>query len=165
MAQAKAERALMQTLLPRYGLRDQDPDFRLAYQESKPDNKPSDWVLQCQYSTGDWGRGRYRMAQSSLELAQVQSDQAIVDFEQNLFLDVEQFNLQTNQVAIAAKSDTVAMKMFEVTKQRFLIGKIAVLELNNADTRKTRTRELMFRHCRITGIIFIIYGTSHYTIL
>ena len=28
------------------------------------------------------------------------------------------------------------MRMYEVTKQRFLIGKIAVLELNNADTKK-----------------------------
>ena len=55
-------------------------------------------------------------------------------------LDVEQFNLQKNQVAISAKSDTVAMKRFEVTKQRFLIGKIAVLELNDADARKDQNR-------------------------
>ena len=90
----------------------------------------------------DWGlgRGRYRMAQSSLELAQVQSQQAIVDFEQNLILDVEQFNLQKDQVAVAAKSDTVAMRMYEVTKQRFLIGKIAIIELNNADTKKDQNR-------------------------
>jgi len=32
------------------------------------------------------------------------------------------------------------MKMYEVTKQRFLIGKIAVLDLNNADTRKDQNR-------------------------
>ena len=50
------------------------------------------------------------------------------------------FNLQAAQVGIAAKSDTVAQKMFEVTKQRFLIGKIAVLELNNADTKKDQNR-------------------------
>ena len=80
------------------------------------------------------------MAKSSLELAQVQRDQALVDFQQNLFLDVEQFNLQKNQVAIAAKSDTVAMKRYEVTKQRFLIGKIAVLDLNDADSRKDQNR-------------------------
>jgi outer membrane protein TolC len=30
--------------------------------------------------------------------------------------------------------------MFEVTKQRFLIGRISVLELNNADTRKDQNR-------------------------
>jgi outer membrane protein TolC len=90
----------------------------------------------------DWGRGRgnYRMAQSSLELTQVQVKQALTDFQQNLFLDVEQFNLQKNQVAIAALSDTVAQKRYEVTKQRFLIGKIAVLDLNDADSRKDENR-------------------------
>jgi outer membrane protein TolC len=80
------------------------------------------------------------MAKSSLELAQVTAKQAITDFQQNLFLDVEQFNLQKSQVAIAAKSDTVAMKRYEVTKQRFLIGKIAVLDLNDADSRKDQNK-------------------------
>jgi outer membrane protein TolC len=90
----------------------------------------------------DWGlgKGRYRMAVSNLELAQVTSDQALVDFQQNLVLDVEQFNLQKTQVEVAAKSDTVAMKMYDVTKQRFLIGKISILELNNADTKKDQNR-------------------------
>jgi len=90
----------------------------------------------------DWGRGKgnYRMAQSSLELTNVQVQQAMTDFEQNLLLDVEQFNLQKDQVAIAAKSDTVAQRMFEVTKQRFMIGKIAILDLNNADTKKDQNR-------------------------
>jgi len=80
------------------------------------------------------------MAKSSLELAEVQSRLSQIDFDQNLTLDVEQFNLQSNQVAIAAKSDTVAARMYEVTKARFLIGKISVLELNNADTRKDTNR-------------------------
>jgi outer membrane protein TolC len=73
-------------------------------------------------------------------LTQTQAKQALTDFQQNLFLDVEQFNLQKSQVAIAAKSDTVAMKRYEVTKQRFLIGKIAVLDLNDADSRKDQNK-------------------------
>ena len=80
------------------------------------------------------------MAQSSLELAQVQSKQAVTDFQQNLALDVAQFNLQADQVNIAAKSDTVAQLRYLVTKQRFLIGKIAVLDLNDADTRKDQNK-------------------------
>ena len=90
----------------------------------------------------DWGlsKGKYQMAKSSLELAQVTVKQAIIDFQQNLYLDVEQFNLQKSQVEIAAKSDTVAMKRYEVTKQRFLIGKIAVLDLNDADSRKDQNK-------------------------
>ncbi len=139
VAQAKAEKGINANLIASFGLRDQDPDFGMAYRQS---NQQQTIRVGFTMPILDWGlgRGRYRMAQSSLELAQVQSQQALVDFEQNLLLDVEQFNLQANQVAIAAKSDTVAAKMFEVTKQRFLIGKIAVLELNNADTKKDQNR-------------------------
>ena len=139
LAQAKADKGLNANLIASYGLRDQDPDFALAYADP---NRQQNIRVGFTVPILDWGlgRGRYQMAQSSLELVQVQSDQALIDFQQNLFLDVEQFNLQKDQVAIAAKSDTVAMKMFEVTKQRFLIGKISVLELNNADTRKDQNR-------------------------
>ena len=139
VASAKAEKGLNANLIASFGLRDQDPLFDLAYKQS---NQQQSVRVGFTMPILDWGlgRGKYKMAQSSLELAQVQSKQAMTDFEQNLYLDVEQFNLQANQVAIAAKSDTVAMKMFEVTKQRFYIGKITVLELNNADSRKDQNR-------------------------
>lgn len=139
VAQAKAEKGLNANLTASFGLRDQDSNFSLAYQDP---SRQQTVRLGLTVPILDWGlgRGKYRMAQSSLELAQVQSKQALVDFEQNLILDVEQFNLQKEQVSIAAKADTVARKMFEVTKQRFLIGKIAVLELNNADTKKDQNK-------------------------
>lgn len=139
VAQAKADKGLNANLIASFGLRDQDPIFSEAYNKS---NQQQTVRVGITLPILDWGlgRGRFKMAQSSLELAEVQTEQARVDFDQNLYLDVEQFNLQSEQVAIAAKSDTVAMKMYEVTKQRFLIGKIAVLELNNADTRKDQNR-------------------------
>jgi outer membrane protein TolC len=37
---------------------------------------------------------------------------------------------------IAAKADTIAQLRYDVTKQRFLIGKIDVLDLNVAQTEK-----------------------------
>lgn len=139
VAQAKAEKGLNANLIASFGMRDQDPNFPLAYRNS---NQQQNIRVGFTLPILDWGlgRGKYQMARSSLELAQVTADQAIVDFEQNLILDVEQFNLQKEQVKVAAKSDTVAMRMYEVTKQRFLIGKIAILELNNADTKKDQNR-------------------------
>lgn len=139
VAQAKAEKGLNANLTASYGLRDQDPLFKLAYE--KPNQQQS---IRVGFTLPilDWGlgRGRYKMAKSSQELTQVQVEQSRIDFEQNLLLDVQQFNLQDDQVKIAAKADTVAAKMFEVTKQRFLIGKIDVLELNNADTKKDQNK-------------------------
>ena len=139
VAQARAERGLSVNLRASYGLQNREPDFMDAYRNL---NEQQRVRVGISVPILDWGqgRGRYRMAQSSLELAQVQSQQAIIDFQQNLHLDVEQFNLQFSQVATAALSDTVAMRMFEVTRQRFLIGRISVLELNNADTRKDQNR-------------------------
>jgi len=139
VAQAKAEKGLNANLIASFGTRDQDSNFDLAYKNS---NQQQNIRMGITMPILDWGlgRGRYKVAQYNLDLAQVTSDQALVDFEQNLILDVEQFNLQKAQVAVAAQSDTVAMRMYEVTKQRFLIGKIAILELNNADTKKDQNR-------------------------
>ncbi len=139
VAEAKAEKGLNANLTASYGLRDQDPIISLAYDQP---NKQQSVRVGFSLPILDWGlgRGRYKMAQSSQELTQVQVEQSRVDFEQTLMLDVQQFNLQDDQVKIAAKSDTVAAKMYEVTKQRFLIGRIDVLELNNADSKKDQNK-------------------------
>jgi len=139
VAEAKAEKGLNANLTASYGLRDQDPNISLAYDQP---NKQQSVRVGFSLPILDWGlgRGRYKMAQSSQELTQVQVEQSRVDFEQTLMLDVQQFNLQDDQVKIAAKSDTVAAKMYEVTKQRFLIGRIDVLELNNADSKKDQNK-------------------------
>lgn len=82
----------------------------------------------------DWGqgKGKVKMAQSNMELTKIQLQQEQTDFEQNIFLQVMQFNMQHEQVVISAKSDTIGQKRYDVTKQRFLIGRIDVLNLNDA---------------------------------
>jgi len=83
----------------------------------------------------DWGsaRGRIKMAESNEELVLTSVEQEEIDFKQNIFLQVMQFNMQENQLRIAAKADTVAQKRYEVTQRRYMIGKVNdVLELNNA---------------------------------
>jgi outer membrane protein TolC len=83
----------------------------------------------------DWGvaRGKIKMAESRQEIVKNSVEQDAVDFQRNVYLKVIQFNMQKNQLRIAAKSDTVARKTYEVTKGRYLIGKInSILDLNNA---------------------------------
>jgi outer membrane protein len=139
VAQAKAEMGVNANLSLSYGLRQQSALLPDAYRDPSNQQRVR---LSLTMPIVDWGlsRGRYRMAQSSQELSRVQVEQALTDFEENILLDVEQFNLQNDQVRIAAKSDEVAARRYEVTKQRFLIGRIDVLELNDADTRKDQNR-------------------------
>lgn len=83
----------------------------------------------------DWGkaRGQIRVAESNFELEQTSVEQEIIDFEQNIFLTVMEFNMQKDQLFIAAKADTVAQKRYDVTQKRYMIGQVNdVLELNNA---------------------------------
>jgi len=139
VAQARAEKGLNANMNISFGLQGQSDIIPGAYQALDDQQRIS---IGFTLPIMDWGlrRGRFRMAQSSQEVTRTQVQQSVIDFEQQLFLDVAQFNLQENQVRIAAKSDTVAMKMYEVTKQRFLIGNVDVLELNNADTKKDENR-------------------------
>ena len=53
--------------------------------------------------------------------------------------------MQQKLLKIAAKSDTVASKSYEVAKNRYLIGKINdILELNNAQTERDSNEKLYY---------------------
>jgi len=82
----------------------------------------------------DWGvaKGQIKMAESNQELVRTTVEQEQIDFDQEIFLKVARFNMQQNQVIIAAKSDTVAQKGYDITKARYLIGKISITDLNIA---------------------------------
>jgi len=108
----------------------------------------------------DWGkaRGQIKMAESNAELTRTSIEQERIDFEQNIYLKVMQFAMQKNQLMIAAKSDTVAQKRYEVTQQRYLIGKVNdVLELNNAQIDNDNARKAYYQSLQT-------YWTNYYTI-
>jgi outer membrane protein TolC len=135
VAQARAENRFTANLNASFGLNGNNYELQKAY------NDPGDQLhvnFGVQIPILDWGegRGKYKMAMSRQEVVRTQNEQAAIDFEQQVMLKVMQFNEQDNQVMIAAKSDTVACKRYEVAKQRFLIGKISILDLNVASTEK-----------------------------
>ena len=96
----------------------------------------------------DWGlaKGSIKMAESSQELIRTSIEQEKIDFEQNIFLTVMKFDMQENQLMIAAKSDTVAQKRYEITQKRYMIGKVNdVLELNNAQIDNDNAKKSYFK--------------------
>lgn len=131
VARARSERGFNADLFAVYGLTSSAPEFADAYKDPQVSQRLQ---VGLQIPLVDWGlgRGRYRMAQSSQEVIRTQVEQARIDFEQSVFLEVMQFNLQYDQLAIAAKADTIAQKRFDVTRERFLIGRIEVRDLNDA---------------------------------
>jgi len=135
LSKAKAEKGLNANMFASFGLSKRADEFSNAYAN------PSDQQhlqLGIEFPILDWGmdKGRYKMAQSRQEIVKTQVEQAKSDFRQNVFLQVTRFNLQDEQVQIAAKADNVAQLRYDVTKHRFLIGKINVLDLNVALNEK-----------------------------
>lgn len=139
VARAKSEKGLQANLFALYGLSKNADDLGGVYVDPKDQQR-----LRVGFEVPilDWGqgRGRYKMAQSAEEVTKTNVLQAQTDFEQQVFLQVMQFNLQDDQLIIASKADTIAQKRYEVTKQRFLIGKIDVLDLNVALEEKDVAR-------------------------
>ena len=74
----------------------------------------------------DWGKRKGELlvakANREAELASIEKEKR--QFEQDLFINIAEFNLMAEQVAISAKADTIAQLGYDITKQRFLIGKI-----------------------------------------
>jgi hypothetical protein len=145
VAQAKAEKGLTADLFATYGLTQDDFTIPDAYKNLQDQQRVQ---IGLEIPIVDWGmgRGRYRMAQSNQEVVRTTVQQSETDFEQQVMLQVLQFNLQDDQVRIAAKADTIAQNRYNVTKQRFLIGRIDVTDLNIALTEKdAATRSYLSR--------------------
>jgi outer membrane protein TolC len=135
VAQAKSQKGLQADLFASVGYNKQADELNGVYLNPEQQQVVS---LGLKMPLMDWGlgKGKYRMAQSSQELIRTTVEQARTDFVQNVYLNVMQFNLQDDQFVIAAKSDTIAQKRYDMTKQRFLIGKVDVLDLNVALSEK-----------------------------
>lgn len=140
VAQAKANRGFNASLYATYGLTQQAPELLDTYKDPL-DQQGLRVGLAVPILDWGLGKGRVKMAESSREVVRTNIEQSIVDFEQDVFLKVMQFNLQDDQLLLAAKADTIAQSRFHVTKQRFLIGKIDVLELNIAQTERDNARD------------------------
>lgn len=139
VAEARSQKGIRADLFAQLGLSQFSEDLGSAYQNPLNQQRIEVGV---QVPILDWGlgRGQYRMAQSAEEVIKTEVQQSQIDFDENVFLQVMQFNLQDDQVAIASKADTIADLRYEVSKRRFLIGKIDVLDLNVALEEKDVAR-------------------------
>lgn len=138
--QARAENRFNASLFAVYGLTQSAEDFTDAYRNPLDQQQ---LTIGIQIPILDWGvsRGRVRMAESNRELVNTTVEQAMVDFEQEIFLRVMEFNMLDNQLEIARKADIIAEKRYEVTRQRFLIGRIDIIDLNLALQEKDRAKQ------------------------
>lgn len=80
----------------------------------------------------DFGKARSRIevAKSNQELELLNISQERISLERRVKLAVQQFDMLRNQVELADRAYEVARRNENITRKRYLIGKISVTELN-----------------------------------
>ena len=135
IAEAKANRGIRADLRISFGLSQNAETLGRAYQNPR-DREVTGISLNMPLMDWGLGRGRVRMAQSRADVIAAQVDQAFKDHEQNVLINVLQFNNQVYQCAISEKADQIAQERYQICLDKFVHATLSVTELNMAQTEK-----------------------------
>ncbi|MCX8209661.1 MAG: TolC family protein [Lewinella sp.] len=82
----------------------------------------------------DFGKARSRIevARSNQDLERLNITQEKISFERRIRLQVRQYDLLRNQVTLSDRAYEVSIRRQDITRKRYLIGKLSVTELNLA---------------------------------
>jgi len=90
----------------------------------------------------DWGkrRGRLKVAESDRDLAESRLRREEMEFRQEIYILVGQFNRQAEQLDIARQADKISESRYKTNVETFMVGKISTLDLNDSQTAKDTAR-------------------------
>ena len=136
--EAKRERFNVR-LFGSFGLTQTSKNFGDAYNELLDQERIN---LGINMPIADWGKTKAQkeIAKSNLEFTKVSIEQDRVNFERDVLIRVQQFDLVRDQVKLAKRAYEASIKREEITRKRYLIAKIGITELNIAISEKEQAR-------------------------
>ena len=98
----------------------------------------------------DWGRNKARMsmAKADQKLVNYTVDQEIINFEQEVFTKVKNFEMLRDQIEITELSDQVADKRYEISYRRYQNGNVTITDLGIAQQEKDQNRRAYIESLR-----------------
>jgi outer membrane protein TolC len=98
----------------------------------------------------DWGRNKARMSQAraNQKLVNYTIDQEIINFEQEVFTKVKNFEMLRDQIEITELSDQVADKRYEISYRRYQNGNVTITDLGIAQQEKDQNRRAYIQSLR-----------------
>ena len=99
--------------------------------------------LQMNVPILNWGRQKARImtAEANMKLVQYQVIQDEITFDQEVLTQVRNFNMLREQLGARIKSDEIAQRAYNISKQLFLIGKISITDLNQSLASKDNAKQ------------------------
>ena len=143
LAQAKADGRPKLDLFASFGLSQTADSFEEVYK------KPLDqevFRLGFDIPIADWGKSKAsrQIAIANAELIQLQTAEDAINFEREILVRVQQFQLVKNQVKLAKRAYELSTRRLGITQKRYLIGKINSTDLNLAITQEASARRSYF---------------------
>lgn len=128
VARAKGDTGFDATLRASYGLTNRGTAFPDLY--INPENQQR-LRVEFDFPILDWGRRKARVnqAQANYELEQNIVNQERINFEQRVYTLVRTFKMQREQVEITLMANDIAARKYEISRQRYLIGKTSITDL------------------------------------
>lgn len=95
----------------------------------------------------DWGKAkaRYEIAKSNYELIDLNTGLEKINFENDVKIAVQQFELVKENVTLSKRSYEASQKRYDLTKKRYVIGKVDITQLNLADIEQESQRQAYAR--------------------
>ena len=99
-------------------------------------------AVSLQIPIADWGRSKAQreIAASQLELTQIIVDQQEEEFERAIDITIRQMGLLKNKLELSKITYELSQKRLDITRKRYYIGKIEVIDLNQAILAKESAR-------------------------
>ena len=142
IAQAKGDAGPRADLFARFGLTnrtEQDAPIGDIYRDPRDQQ-----IVQMGFEIPimDWGRrkSRVKTAEANQKLVEYTVDQDLITFDEEVLTQVRQFEMLKDQVKITRLADDIAQRRYDITKNRYLIGKIAITDMNIALTEKDEAK-------------------------
>jgi outer membrane protein len=131
LEEAKRDNSLNATLNGSYGLSNSSEMLGGIYKQPEQQQ-----FLKISFSIPilDWGRSasQVKLAESRHDLVVYDVEKDKLDFERNVIVQVEKFNLLKEQMEIANEADKVAENGYLIALEKFQNGEISITDLNIA---------------------------------
>ncbi len=135
LARAKGGNRLEMSLAANVGISQNGNDFDNLFNNY---NKQQYVSLNIGIPIFDWGvsKSERKMAEANLDLTNNNIEQNKQEFEQEIYLHVLNWSSKRDFLITSQKAKEIAEKSYDITKKRYVLGKVTITDLNISQEKK-----------------------------
>ena len=138
LARVRGENRLEINVNANFGISQQGSVFNDLFQDF---NQQQNVTLTLGIPIFDWGvsKSRRRLAKANLDLVKTNLEQEKQAFEQEIYLHTLNWASERDFLATSEKAQEIAIKRYDITQKRYILGKITITDLNLAQEEKDKS--------------------------